>query len=366
MSEKTVWALDPHTAAKHVILRKYLNAWLPKLTRFNGRVIICDGFAGPGIYSEGEEGSPIIALRAFLDHSYRDQMNAEIKYIFIESDEKRCESLRQAIEDFKVPDSVGVTILNNEYEQAFGEILDYLDEAESVLAPTFAFVDPFGVSGIPLEIIDRLMAHGSCEILITFMVSYIHRFLSRPEFEPHCDRLFGCKDWRAANDLMGQERESFLRGLYQRQLEVDDSGVGAEYVRFFTMKDTKNKTIYDLFFATNHESGIDAMKDAMWKVDQTGAYSFSDATDPDQETLFSTEPDWDQLFNMLCANYAGENVPWPMVEEAIRHTPFRILKRPLQAESKNVDTRFEIVNPEGTRRGTLNDATVIRFPNDAR
>jgi three-Cys-motif partner protein len=289
-------------------------------------------------------------------------MNAEIKYIFIESDEKRCESLRQAIADFKVPDSVGVTILNDEYEQAFGKILDYLDEAESALAPTFAFVDPFGVSGIPLEIIDRLMAHGGCEVFITFMVSYIHRFLSRPEFEPHCDRLFGCEDWRAANNLGGQKRESFLRGLYQRQLEDQESGVGAEYVRFFTMKDTKNKTIYDLFFATNHESGIDAMKDAMWTVDQTGAYSFSDATDPDQETLFSAEPDWDQLFSMLCANYAGENVPWPMVKEAIRHTPFRILKRPLQAESKNVDTRFEIVNPKGTRRGTLNDATVIQIP----
>ncbi len=128
------------------------------------------------------------------------------------------------------------------------------------------------------------------------------------------------------------------------------------------MKDTKNKTIYDLFFATNHESGIDSMKDAMWKVDQTGAYSFSDATDPDQVTLFSNEPDWDQLFDLLKANYAGESLPWPDVEEAIRRTPFRILKRPLKAESKKANTRFEIINPEGKRLGTLDEATVIRFP----
>ena len=39
----TVWELEPHTAAKHVILRKYLNAWLPKLTKSNSRVVIING-----------------------------------------------------------------------------------------------------------------------------------------------------------------------------------------------------------------------------------------------------------------------------------------------------------------------------------
>ena len=363
MARPTIWPLDPHTAAKHAILRKYLNAWLPKLTKYNGRVIICDGFAGPGIYSKGEEGSPVIALNAFLEHSHRAKMNAEVRYIFIESDPKRCESLGQVVAEIKLPESVDITIINDEYEQAYGEILDYLDEKDSRMAPTFAFIDPFGISGVPLEIIDRLMAHRGCEVLITFMLSYLHRFIKTAEFEPHCSRLFGCEDWRAAKEMAGPDREMFLRSLYQRQLEDTEHGVGAEFVRFFTMKDTKNKTIYDLFFATNHESGIDSMKDAMWNVDQTGAYSFSDATDPDQETFFSNEPDWDQLFDILGAKYAGETQPWPDIEEAIRRTPFRIRKRPFQTEPKKTDARFEIINPPGTRRGTLDSGTLVRFPN---
>ena len=362
MAQPTIWPLDPHTAAKHVILRKYLNAWLPKLTRYNGRVIICDGFAGPGIYSEGEEGSPIIALNAFLEHSHRTKMDAEVKYLFIESDPKRCESLSQAIDGIGLPKSVEVSIINKEYEQAFGEILDYLDEEDSKLAPTFAFIDPFGISGVPLEVIDRLMGHKGCEVFITFMLSYLQRFIATPEFEPHCDRLFGCEDWRAAKDMIGHDRQIFLRGLYQQQLEDAENGVGAKYVRFFTMKDTKNTTIYDLFFATNHESGIDAMKEAMWHADQAGEYSFSDATNPDQETLFSNDPDWDQLFDILCVKYAGGTPPWLEVEEAIRRTAFRIRKRPLQAESRKTDSRFEIINPRDTRRGTLDARTRIRFP----
>ena len=353
----TVWELDPHTRAKHVILRKYLNAWLPKLTRWNGRVVIIDGFAGPGLYSEGEDGSPVIALNSFVEHSYKGNMEAEVKYLFVEADKKRCDSLKEVVSQIKIPKAVDVSIFNEECEVTLKRALDYLDEQESRLAPTFAFIDPFGVQ-VPLDMVVRLMAHPKCEVLITFMISALHRFMSTPEFEEPTDCLFGCGDWREALEMTGNKRETFLRTLYQRKLE---EVVGAEYVKFFTMRNTKNMTIYDLFFATNHPAGIDAMKDAMWKIDQTGGYSFSDATNPDQETLFSKEPDWDQMFNLLAERFKGTEQPWPIVEEAIRRTPFRILRRPLQAESRKENSRFRIVPPKGAKKGTLNEGSTVRF-----
>ena len=54
------------------------------------------------------------------------------------------------------------------------------------------------------------------------------------------------------------------------------------------------------------------------------------------------------------------------VPEAIRRTPFRIRARPLQTESKKERSRFRIINPEGTRRGTLKDQTKIRFGTERR
>ena len=60
----TIWPIEPHTAAKHQILRKYLDAWLPILGTYNNRMLYIDGFAGPGEYTGGEPGSPIIALEA--------------------------------------------------------------------------------------------------------------------------------------------------------------------------------------------------------------------------------------------------------------------------------------------------------------
>jgi three-Cys-motif partner protein len=360
MADKTVWELDPHTAAKHVILRKYLNAWLPKITRWNKRVIFCDGFAGPGVYSNGEDGSPTIAIKAFLEHSYRDRVKANIRYLFIEENEARCQSLRNVVGRLRLPDSVDVLILNETYQDAFTELLDFMDEQEAQLAPTFAFIDPFGIRGLPLETIKRLMAHRSCEVLVTVMVGYMNRFISRPEFEPHCDELFGTDAWRAAIELEGSARESHLRNLYQRRLLDPTSGVGARYARYFTMKDGRGVTIYDLFFATNHPKGIDAMKDAMWNVDQTGEYSFSDATNPDQEMLFTTEPDWQRLVDILADQFAADMVPWPRVEEAIRQTPFRILKTPLKKLAKGDKARLEIINANSAS-SAISETTKIRF-----
>lgn len=359
----TIWDLDPHTAAKHILLRKYLNAWLPKITKYNGRVIFCDGFAGPGVYKGGEDGSPIIALKALLEHFHFPKMTAEVVYLFIEEDANRCQSLADVIaKTFKLPSNVKFSIVNKPYADALSELLDSIDKDKARLAPAFAFIDPFGIKGVPLSIMKRFMEHRGCEVFITIMVGYMNRFISQPEFEPHCDELFGSDEWREGIKLKGQERESFLRNLYHQRLIDPKNGVGAQYARYFTMKNDKNVTIYDLFFATNHWKGIDAMKDAMWNVDQSGDYFFSDATNPDQEMLFTNEPEWGLLFDGLAKQFAGTEQPWETVEETIRRSPFRIMKRELQAESRNAPSRFQIIPPKGARKGTLDAGTMIRFP----
>lgn len=57
----TIWDIEPHTAAKHDILRRYLQAWIPILGSTHERIVYIDAFAGPGIYKGGEDGSPIVA-----------------------------------------------------------------------------------------------------------------------------------------------------------------------------------------------------------------------------------------------------------------------------------------------------------------
>jgi hypothetical protein len=55
-----VWRLDRHTLAKHEILRPYLRAWFPIMSKYNGWLVFFDGSAGPGSYEKEEPGSPLM------------------------------------------------------------------------------------------------------------------------------------------------------------------------------------------------------------------------------------------------------------------------------------------------------------------
>ncbi|MFQ5431011.1 MAG: three-Cys-motif partner protein TcmP, partial [Nitrospinota bacterium] len=83
----TIWPIDPHSIAKHEILRRYLEAWFPILNRFHGRIVYIDGFCGPGRYLEGEKGSPIIALNVAANH--RNELAGDLIFIFIDERKDR-------------------------------------------------------------------------------------------------------------------------------------------------------------------------------------------------------------------------------------------------------------------------------------
>ena len=68
-----------------------------------------------------------------------------------------------------------------------------------------------------------------------------------------------------------------LRELFQERLRTQ-----AAYVRYFEMADDSSSPIYHLFFAGNHRLGHVKMKEAMWRVNPSGAFRYSDATDPGQ------------------------------------------------------------------------------------
>ncbi len=47
------------------------------------------------------------------------------------------------------------------------------------------------------------------------------------------------------------------------------------------------------------------MKEAMWKVDESGEFRFSDATDPNQMMLFDKTPDLQLLQGQIVHRFAG-------------------------------------------------------------
>ncbi|MFL5287250.1 MAG: three-Cys-motif partner protein TcmP, partial [Rhodopila sp.] len=96
------WNLAPHTAAKLEILGAYLRAWFPILSRGRNfdRIIYIDGFAGPGRYKRGEDGSPIIALKAALS-ALNGQIDMPYEFHFVERKRRAAAALSANIEHLR-------------------------------------------------------------------------------------------------------------------------------------------------------------------------------------------------------------------------------------------------------------------------
>jgi len=314
----TIWNLKPHTRAKHLILKSYLDAWLPILTSWNKRVIYIDGFAGPGEYIGGEDGSPIIAIKSVMDHKI--VFKSEIVMIFTEAVPDRCEFLENKISSINLPSNLKVQCVCKRFSEALTEIFKYLDEQKKRIAPSFVFIDPFGFEGIPFDVIKRIMENSQCEVFITFMYDDINRFMKNKKLWKCLDETFGTEEWKSAlNEKVPSNRVNLLYSIYRKQLEKV-----AQYVSAFKMIDKFNRVDYFLFFGTNHIEGLKAMKHAMWRADPTGNLQFSDYTYyPDQGFLIEPEPPFDILQTSILNEFKGKTITIKELEDfVILKTPF--------------------------------------------
>lgn len=298
----TIWRLDPHTVAKHEMLRRYLSAWFPILNQPGQSVVYIDGFSGPGKYSGGEEGSPLRAVHVAATH--KSKLTGEIKFWFIEEREDRAEHLRGELQKLATPPNFRLRVENGLFEDRLTAELNRLDKEGESPVPIFAFIDPFGFKGFPFSLVRRLLNRPQCEVLITFMVNAINRWLEHPtsSIVDHITEAFGTGEAKEIAASGGTHRISALRELYQSRLRSI-----AKYVRYFEMRDRQDKPQYYLFFAGNHELGHLKMKEAMWGVDPDGNFRFSDATVPSQTVLFEADPK-QPLLDLLRAEFRGKGI----------------------------------------------------------
>jgi len=358
----TVWPIEPHTQAKHEILGNYLKAWFPILSSWAGRIIYLDGFAGPGVYSGGEDGSPVIALQTAVEHTLRMRFK-EIVFFFIEKDPNRAKMLTEVLKKRFPNLSKNITyrVQGAEFAPTLEQVLGELEKREAKLAPTFAFLDPFGFSGFPMKLIGRMMSYDSCEVLITFMAGFVKRFLDELR-APVLNELFASEEWKQACDIGDSDKRlRFLLNLYEKQLK--NIG-GAKYVRSFGMIGPHNQLIYYLVFGTKHWKGLKVMKEAMWRVDRRGTYTFSDLTDIDQTYVidYTAEPHWiPKAAEMVYDRFRGKSVAEDVVHQfVITDTPFIYRKSILEHLEKASPSKILKVT-ERKRKYSYPEGCVITF-----
>jgi three-Cys-motif partner protein len=359
-----VWPADPHTFAKHAILERYLNAWFPILARRERRsggpsqqVLFIDGFAGPGVYEHGQPGSPVIALRAAIEHKAR--FPVPIRFLFIEKDEDRLAVLKEQLRHYEGQALESKNLIldpprHGECDSVLTEMLDKLERDHQRFGPALAFLDQFGYSAVSMDLIKRVLAYPRCEVFAYLDYKDMNRWIVDPNKSAGFTRTFGGEEWKRAISLPESERRACLLDEYKRALRGRG---GARYVCSFSMFDSSNSPLYWLLFCTNHWRGLEEMKKAMWTVDKTGGFRFSDKDCPEQLPLLARTFDQDWLAEELKSRLAGKTVTVAQVREfVLTETPCYQFKRALQILETAKDPTIRAVGaPPGRRPGTFPD-----------
>ncbi|CAM5245354.1 Three-Cys-motif partner protein TcmP OS=Lysinibacillus sphaericus OX=1421 GN=LS41612_10595 PE=4 SV=1 [Lysinibacillus sphaericus] len=242
MVNKFFEGLQSHSSAKIEILNRYYIPWLRKITlgEFNkNNCVVIDGFAGEGIYEDGQLGSPIILI-----NGARDLCNQNLQYrrpcpnitiLLIEGKEKNFNNLIQNIigyygdanynenvVTFGQYPTIRVVIYNDSFENVMNS---FLDQVNSNLIPSFCFVDPFGFSHTPFKLFQKYLKNNKAEILFNFMYEEVNRFITSdrdPSLVETYENLFGVENLdelrSEIKDTDAQIRKEAIINYYSKQL----------------------------------------------------------------------------------------------------------------------------------------------------
>jgi three-Cys-motif partner protein len=362
----TVWNARPHTIAKIEMLRAYLVAWFQILgrSRRGQELLYVDGFAGPGEYLNYPNGSPLAALSAAkeaLELTGSKWRAGKIHCAFIEADADRCNHLRQKIETIESGRTIETHWYCDEFTAGLRKLMNDVPQPFTKQHPLFVFIDPFGATGVPFSIVRNLLASSCSEVLINLDADGIGRIFhagERAAHEQNLNAIFDGDEWKTMLDP-----EDSAPVLHRKVLELYKAKLRAvanvKYVFAFEMRTTEYALNYYLVFASQYFLGLEKMKEAMRRIDQTGDYCFSDAR-VHQNLLFRfDEPEQHSL--ALYSRFRRKKATYEELRDfALNESPFPNPKSMLRDLEVTRDLIAEVKSKDPRRRkGTFNEKHLI-------
>ena len=254
---------------KHVFLERYLEALIFKTASTYNHIVYVDGFAGPwqSANEEFADTSFGIALHA-LRRAKVTWKNAgrivRMSAFLVEKHPTAYKKLASIPPRF--PD-----IELKTYPNDFIGIVPQIVSDIPADAFAFFFIDPKGW-GIPLLKLKPMLERPKSEMTFNFMFEFINRAASMTEASTvkGLDELMPYGNWREKLAVARQEeRKGILIEAFRenvKQIGKYDYVVPTEVLR-----PLRERTLYCLFYATRHESGLAAFRQCQTKALDTQA-----------------------------------------------------------------------------------------------
>jgi three-Cys-motif partner protein len=325
---------------KHAIINQYATPFASKTgsTSLNNRVAFIDGYAGPGRYENGEEGSGAMLLRKAKELA---KLPRQVECYFVEEDPEVAARLREVAN----VEGNGVTYTINDGEIST-HLPSLLESAKGI--PLFTYLDPCGLI-IPLDevasIFERPSGPGSpaTEVLIN-LTAHLRRFggilnAANPieASLKRIDAVCGGDWWRdawlqkcpskdASEDQRMAAEEAVVAG-YANKLRERAGGAGTWVIDVKPRADLK--PVYYLIFATRYIEGLLAFgESASLGLQEWRKYHAKMSA---EDTLFGGDNGWEKEWK---AQEKALKTGWVdtlatrITAELAKGEAFRIIDRP--------------------------------------
>lgn len=291
----TLWNSEPRTLLKHQAYRQYLHCWMGKICQSFPSAAIVDAFAGPGVYLDGPDGSPVVIAKTFLEHSRLPRFGV-LRLICLELRPDRRDSLAECLASVPRVSRLNVHVPPPDtLRDRFADVsIDAHGHDRG--APVLWILDPFDISSVPFSLVRACLAESRDEVLVTWFADEIYRFCGDPAKEEAIDRHFGTSRWRRARQIPGEHaRKEELLSTYQQSLE-SLSGV---HTGAFSIASKNETARYSLVFATHSDSGMECFNDMKWRMDPYRGHHVSEKRSLHQPGLFDDMPELSPLSTWL-------------------------------------------------------------------
>ena len=294
----------------NIISKKYT----PKEFRF------IDLFAGPGIYDDGNESTPILIARKCRQNEF---LRNKVRLIF--NDKEYIDLLKTNFKNefpdgtFKRPPHFGdKTIGQDEKVRQFLESNTH--EGKNNEKPALLFIDPFGYKGIETKVLAQFMKNWGNEVFLFVNIKRIHPALENDKFEDLMKDLFP-----STLEKVRKDRRYLLNTASRINLIIQCLGAEYEsilgskiyYTAFKFQEENNEATSHYILHLTKHHRGFDLIKQIYNDFanvgtifDGTNTYTF-DAKKLENEPieLFDIEDmNVDKLKIEILAKYVGRKL----------------------------------------------------------
>jgi len=250
------------------------------------RSAIVDAFAGPGVYLDGPDGSPVVIAKTFLEHSRVKGFNL-LQLICLEKRRDRRDSLAQCVGALPKMQRLAIEVPQPCSILECFKTVRAVSHGSDLATPVLWIFDPFDISSLPFALVRACLAGPRDEVLLTWFADELYRFCEDPSKEAAIDRHFGSGGWREARQGRSESaRKEKLLEIYQNGLR-SLRGIHTGSLQIASKNETAR---YALVFATHSDKGMECFNGMTWRMDPYRGRQVSEKRSMSQPGLFDDTP----------------------------------------------------------------------------